>query len=166
MPSRSTEILESPSKSQECPADAMPNFCKELESGRTINLDPIVPLSAMNMLNGFSISDAASDKLVNGGLTTAGTAAAFGLGAAGLEGAKIGVGRMTASMLEPQLRLIGGAMKYEYMANGNIVRDIMENPAAPRMLRAGFKPALVGAAVGLAAYGAYEGYQYLKGSEK
>ncbi len=117
--------------------------------------------TAKNMLAGFGISETAQEKATEAALFAGTGAITSGLGAASLKGAEIGVGKLGAAAFDPALRLVGGAMRFEALANGSVVREIIAAPFAPRMAQVGARYGVYGAAAGLALYGAYEGYKYL-----
>ena len=119
--------------------------------------------STKNLLSGFSIDyDTAQDAA----LTTAGTALAVGLAGAGVKTAQIGGEKIAAVAADIPVRMIGAFVGNSEIASGALTREVLAQPFAPRVVGAGLKFGLYGAAAGLTAYGLYEGYQYLNSSDR
>ena len=120
--------------------------------------------STTKLLAGFSIEP---EKIADAAIVTGASAALLGLGGAGAKYAEIGAHKFTASVFDLPLRAVGGAMRWDALASGQVAREIIEAPYGPRVTENGLKFAKLGAKVGLVAYGLYEGYNYLtKPSDK
>lgn len=147
-------------KSESCPTSTagIESCAQELTSPDSKLVSTAAPESTQKMLAGFSID---SENAQNAALTTTASALAVGLGGAGFKSVQIGGERLAAVATDIPFRIAGSLMGNSEVASGSIARQILSEPFAPRVLGAGAKFGLYGAAAGLAAYGLYEGYQYL-----